>query len=380
MVLESGIEEIGEIQHIGSGNVLATNHVPMIIDSKVVGAVSSFQDITKIQEIEWKFREDLSKKGLVAKYKFDNIIHESLSMCEVVQHAKIFSKFDTATVLIQGETGTGKELFAQSIHNESPRSNMPFVAINCAALPENLLESELFGYEEGAFTGAKKGGKMGLFELAHTGTIFLDEIGDMPISLQTRLLRIIQEKEVMRIGGNKVIPIDVRIIASTNCNLLAAVEDKKFRSDLYYRLKVLTLYIPPLCERKDDILTLANTFISKYSLELNKEINGLEEDAKDLLLHLEYKGNVRELKGIIERAIVICNGSNITLEDLGIHNKYMHKSNNYCDFNSLTMKEIELHVIKEVLSKCNNNINEAAKILDIDRTTIWRKKKLMENK
>jgi PAS domain S-box-containing protein len=378
-ILEKGIEEIGEIQYIENGDVIASNHVPMIIDSKVVGTISSFQDITNIQKIERKFREDLNKKGLTAKYKFDNIIHDSLIMQENIHNAKMFSKYDTATVLIQGETGTGKELFAQSIHNESPRGNRPFVAINCAALPESLLESELFGYEDGAFTGAKKGGKMGLFELAHTGTIFLDEIGDMPISLQTRLLRVIQEKEVMRIGGDQVIPIDVRIIASTNKNLIDAVESNKFRADLYYRLNVLTLYIPPLRDRRGDILSLANIFLDKYSLELNKEINGIEEDARDLLLNLEYKGNVRELKGIIERAVVICSSNMITQGDLGVNDLGMHKVKEYYDFSSLTMKEIELHVIKEVLRKCNNNIKEAAKILDVDRTTIWRKKKIIEN-
>lgn len=222
----------------------------------------AFQDVTRIQEMEGKFYRKIHLRGHVAKYTFDDILFQSSEIKRTIETAQRYSEVDS-NILIIGETGTGKEIFAQSIHNHSNRKNNPFVAINCAALPENLLESELFGYAEGAFTGAMKGGKQGFFELAHRGTIFLDEIGEISPKMQSRSLRVLQEREIMRIGDDKVIPVDVRILSATNKDLMQMVKSNDFREDLYYRLSVLDLVLPPLRERREDIPLLVNAFIQK---------------------------------------------------------------------------------------------------------------------
>ncbi|MBC7335917.1 MAG: sigma 54-interacting transcriptional regulator, partial [Clostridia bacterium] len=252
----------GELHKLGDVSVVA-NRVPIRVGRETIGTVVTFQDVTRIIQLEAKIRRELYQKGLVARFTFEDIIGQSEAIREAVEKAKRYALTDS-TVLLSGESGTGKELFAQSIHAFSRRSGGPFVAVNCAALPENLLESELFGYEEGAFTGAKKGGKLGLFELAHGGTIFLDEIGEMTLPLQARLLRVLQEKEVMRLGGSRVIPVDVRVIAASNKNLQQAVQEGTFRADLFYRLNVLCLKVPPLRARKDDIPLLVDHFIKRY--------------------------------------------------------------------------------------------------------------------
>ncbi|MDN5313501.1 MAG: hypothetical protein PWQ68_2475 [Thermoanaerobacteraceae bacterium] len=374
-VLKSGEPQLGELQRVGNV-AIATNRVPIIVDGEVKGAVATFQDVTQIQKMEQKIRRELHQKGLVAKYSFKDIVHKSRIMEDLICRARKYAELDSTTVLILGETGTGKELFAHSIHNESPRAKGPFVAINCAALPENLLESELFGYAEGAFTGARRGGKIGLFEMAHMGTIFLDEIGDMPLNLQSRLLRVIQEKEVMRIGDDRVIPVDVRIIASTNRNLEEDIEKGAFRRDLFYRLNVLKLIIPPLRERKEDIPLLVDLFVEKYSARLGKKVNGITQKARDLLMNLDYPGNVRELKGIIERAVAFAESEYIEEADLGISNQTA-KQNDAISRDifkgNFTLKEIEIMAIREALAKTRNNISEAARLLGVDRTTIWRK-------
>lgn len=374
-VIKTGKSQLGELQQVGNV-VIATNRIPITVDSKVIGAVATFQDVTQIQKIEQKIRRELYYKGLVAKYKFEDIIYRSGIMAEVIEQAKKYSKMGTTTVLILGETGTGKELFAQSIHNSSLRANGPFVAVNCAALPENLLESELFGYVEGSFTGARKGGKVGLFELAHKGTIFLDEIGDMPLNLQTRLLRVIQEKEVMRIGDDKVIPVDIRIIASTNRDLQVSVEKGEFRSDLYYRLNILTLEIPPLRKRKGDIAILAKHFINEYSSEFKKNIKGFKEETENYLFSLDYPGNVRELEGMMERAVALSKDEYICVKDLGLVNEITEKSVQPINNNQKkSLKELEMTTIQEVLKSTGNNISKASEILGINRTTLWRKMK-----
>ncbi len=372
-VLRTGKSQIGELQRVGD-TVIASSSFPVVVDNKTIGAVATFQDVTQIQKLEHKIRRELYQKGLVAKYSFDDIEFKSRSMAETVEKAEKYARLDSTTALILGETGTGKELFANSIHNASPRSKRPFVAINCAALPENLLESELFGYAEGAFTGARKGGKMGLFEMAHTGTVFLDEIGDMPLNLQSRLLRVLQEKEVMRIGDDRVIPVDVRIIASTNVDLKKDVEMGKFRRDLFYRLNILTLTVPPLRERKEDILLLVRTFIGKYSQKMGKDIVGLTEEAKNLLVNMDYQGNVRELKGIIERAMAFAEGRYIDVKDMGNLKNDVKTTTNHV-YNGMTLKEIEATAIKEALDAAGGSMSKAASLLGVDRTTIWRKMK-----
>lgn len=261
------------------------------------GTYYNFQEITYIKQLEQNLSEKIREKGQIAKYNFKNIKTKSKRMLECITLAKKISKSDL-TVLIIGESGTGKELMAQSIHNNSGRNKQPFVAVNCAAMPENLLESELFGYEKGAFTGALKEGKKGLFEQANNGTIFLDEIGDMPLLLQTKILRVLQERQIMRIGAQKIIDINVRVIAATNRDLPKMIKEGEFREDLYYRLNVLSINIPPLRKRKDDIIELLEYFMNK-KLEIT-------EEAKEALLKYHWPGNIRELQNAASYISLMC--------------------------------------------------------------------------
>jgi len=277
--------------------------------TSILFVINRFEEKEKNQH---KLRSQILGKGHVAKYTFDDILGHCPAIAENREMANRMARSD-ASVLVMGESGTGKELFAQAIHNASKRHEYQFVAINCAAIPENLLESELFGYEEGAFTGAKKGGKMGLFELAHNGTLFLDEIGEMPVQLQGRLLRVIQEKEVMRIGGDQVICIDVRIIAATNKHLKQRVREHHFRSDLYYRLNVLTLKLPPLRERGQDILYIFETMVKGMNYDYT-----LSSEAETYLLNYTWEGNLREMKNCVDYLAYI-EKPEITLKDLQYH-------------------------------------------------------------
>ncbi|MDI3546893.1 MAG: hypothetical protein PWR10_545 [Halanaerobiales bacterium] len=274
------------------------------------GKIISFKDITEIQKIEYEVRKKLRKKGFIAKYSFNDIISTSEQMKKTVNIAKKIASNDL-TVLIRGESGTGKELFAQAIHNASKRRKNPFVAVNLASLSESLIESELFGYEDGAFTGARKGGKIGLFEQAHTGTIFIDEIGDAPLSLQVRLLRVLQEKEIMRIGGNSIIPVDVRVIAATNKNLAQLVEEGKFRRDLYHRLKVLYFTIPPLRERTEDIYSLVEYFLKK-----NNSDKKITDEVYEVFSKYHWPGNIRELENLINYITCVVESDTVHLDDL----------------------------------------------------------------
>lgn len=268
--------------------------------------INRFEDQERSQHL---LRRQIVDKGHRAKYQFEDIIGNSSMMVKLIDIAKKMSRSE-AGIFISGESGTGKELFAQAIHNTSLRKDSPFVAVNCAAIPEALLESELFGYEEGAFSGAKKGGKLGLFELAHQGSIFLDEIGEMPIQLQSRLLRVIEEKEVMRVGGNRVIPIDVRIIAATNQNLKGLIEKHKFRLDLYYRLNVLNLHLPPLRERTGDLEILFDRM--KKGIGAHYQLSKAAEQA---FLNHPWEGNLRELRNVVEYLAYLEKGT-IEFDDL----------------------------------------------------------------
>ncbi|KYO69169.1 sigma 54-interacting transcriptional regulator [Thermovenabulum gondwanense] len=267
---------------------------------KSIGTVYTIKDVTEIQRLEEELRRKLRSHEHFARYTFENIAGSSEIIKETKELAKRIAK-SSSPILIQGESGTGKELFAQAIHNASQRRRGPFVAVNFAALPESLLESELFGYEEGAFTGAKKGGMSGLFEQAHGGTIFLDEIGDAPLSFQVRLLRVLQEKQIRRIGSSKVIPIDVRVISATNKDLKKLIENGEFRQDLYYRLNVLPLRLPPLRERKQDILELAEIFYNDFfkGKPLIKAKDYFEK-IKNVFLKYDWPGNIRELQNVVE--------------------------------------------------------------------------------
>jgi transcriptional regulator with PAS, ATPase and Fis domain len=283
-------------------------------------------------------------------------------------------------VLILGESGTGKELFANAIHNDSARKYNPFIEINCAAIPSELLESELFGYEEGAFTGAKKGGKIGKFELADTGSIFLDEIGDMPLKMQAKLLRVLQEREFEKVGGNKVVKIDVRVISATNKNLEKMVKEGKFREDLYYRLNVMTIMIPSLRERKEDLNELTPILISKLSNQLGKYVTNISEDAQELLLNYNWQGNVRELENVLERAINLADSDTILPAHLP---SYIRKKafDSYASEDSqksiISLKEAIEKAEKDSIIKCleytKGNKLKTAKLLDMSRSSLYEK-------
>jgi PAS domain S-box-containing protein len=381
-VLRTGEAELGEMQHIGEVQIL-TNRVPIRVDGEIRGVVATFQEIEKIQRMEGQIRKKLYLKGHVAKARFEDIIGKSTAIAQVKDKAKQFAAVDS-TILILGETGTGKELFAQSIHNASHRADKLFVAVNCAALPENLLESELFGYVEGAFTGARKGGKAGLFELAHSGTIFLDEISEMSPKLQARFLRVLQEKEVVRIGDDRVIPIDVRVIAASNRNLYELVEKGDFREDLYYRLCVLQLKIPPLRKRVEDIAHLVKFFMEEKSKHLNISVSGISHEALSRLVLYQWPGNVRQLENIIERSVVLCKGAEIGINIIteamsGIYEaEDSNQLNSPAPLSGGVLKRLEGEMIRKVLEESNGNKILTAEKLGISLTTLWRRLKELE--
>lgn len=316
-----------------------------------------------------KRERKLSDKILTnrAIYTFDKIISQNKGFLKVIDFAKKISD-SKSTVLLNGETGTGKELFAQSIHNESDRKDKPFIAINCAAIPENLIESELFGYVEGAFTGAKPSGQAGKFELAHKGSIFLDEIGEMPLKLQTRLLRVIEEGIVSRVGSTKQIIVDVRIIAASNKDLKKQVANGRFREDLFYRLNVLPLTIPPLRQRKDDIPLLAQLFMTSISKRLNKREVELNDYILNQMTNHDWPGNVRELENLIE---FIINLEYIPHNSFKETNDEIMQTHNIYD--NYSLEELEKNHIIKILELSNGNITKASKILGIGRNTLYRK-------
>ncbi|WP_139489282.1 sigma 54-interacting transcriptional regulator [Brevibacillus dissolubilis] len=283
---------------------VVVNVAPVLVNGELKGSVGVIHDISEFKMLS----EELEKarriiRTLEAKYTFDEIIGESEPMKVAAEQAKK-AALTPATVLLRGESGTGKELFAHAIHNASTRKYNQFIRVNCAALSETLLESELFGYEEGAFTGAKRGGKRGLFEEASGGTIFLDEIGELSMGMQVKLLRVLQEKEILRVGGTKAIPIDVRVIAATHVNLESAIQSGQFREDLYYRLNVVPIHIPPLRQRSEDIRALSLHLVRKYNLEYGRSVDELSPDTLKILCDYQWPGNVRELENVLGRAII----------------------------------------------------------------------------
>lgn len=361
-ILYSGREELNNIYKINDVQILCSK-VPIKDGKKVIGAIATFQDITKIQMMEARIRKEAYTKGHIANFHFKDIYGTSKAATATVAMAKNFSATE-ANVLITGETGTGKEVFAQSIHNNSRRATGPFVAINCAALPAQLLESELFGYVSGAFTGANKEGKAGLFEVAHGGTIFLDEIGEMGVVNQSRLLRVLQEKNVVRLGSDKVLPVDVRIIAATNKDLSELVAANKFREDLFYRLNVLYLQIPPLRDRQKDVSIYAKQFMKE--LAQGKKLD-FSTGALKLLENHTWPGNIRELRNIIERIVAMSQRDKIStsfvkkIMGLEITHRASHEDRQ------------EVTPIKEALKACNGKISDAAKALGVSRSTLWRR-------
>ncbi|MDM8534658.1 sigma 54-interacting transcriptional regulator, partial [Clostridiaceae bacterium HSG29] len=302
---------------------------------------------------------------------FDDLIGNSKVIENIKKKIKKIA-ISSSTILVTGETGTGKEVVARLIHNNSKRKNNPFVAINCSAIPDDLLESELFGYEEGAFSGAKKGGKLGKFQLAEGGTIFLDEIGEMPIHLQSKILRVLEERKVTRIGGLKSTNIDIRVISATNKDLESLVEEGKFREDLLYRLKVIPIKIPPLRERKEDIKLLINYFLKIYSRKLDKNIIDISKDAINILLNNQWYGNIRELKNVMEFAINMADSNIITADNLPSDIKKITFKTD-CDLNiENTMKKLIIEAIDRYGSTTQGKEN-AANALGISVATLYRK-------
>lgn len=348
-----------------------------------IAAISTL--IAKVLEQKELKKENLYLKEEIAKkYQFQKIIGKTSAMQDIFSIIAQISKND-ATVLILGESGTGKELVARAIHNLSNRSSRLFVPINCAAIPENLLESELFGHERGAFTNAFER-KLGKFEIAEGGTLFLDEIGSLPISMQGKLLRALQEREIERVGGDKRIPIDVRIISATNTDLQKAIRDEKFRKDLYYRLNVLPINLPPLRERKEDIPLLIEHFISIYNLEFGKKIKGFTPEAYKALTAYNWPGNIRELQNLVERLVVLSAINVIPInklpKELFLENELyniIEENKNNLSLHDASVK-FESAFIKKALEKSGGKKSHAAKLLGIHRNTLLQIEKKLKNK
>lgn len=344
-------------------------YLPVIVHKRLKSMVVIVSSENSIQAAEKKLRLSQNKKGYAAKSTFEDIIGSSPALKETIRLAEKYARSGSA-VLITGETGTGKEIFAQSIHNKSARSQEPFVAINCAALPESLLESELFGYVKGAFTGANKEGKMGIFETAHKGTVFLDEIGEMAIDVQAKLLRVLQEKEVCRLGDDRVIPVDIRILSATNKDLPVLVTERKFREDLLYRLNVLELHLPPLRERREDIPALIHSYLEKCGHPLS-----FSDDALALLCDEQYPGNIRQLFNLLERTVTLAETDYILPEHLeGIITQKNRITENK-DTLSQTTEAFEKNKLETCLRKNRGSRTKTAAELNISPATLWRKMK-----
>ena len=363
--------------HTVHGVDIVGNYRPVFDNGSVIGAVGTFSTMTDIQKKDEFIRKYYAPKTAQAKHSFDDFYGGGLLFQELLERARCFARTDE-TILITGESGTGKEVMAGSIHNASRRGSKPFLSINSAAIPATLMESELFGYVNGAFTGASKEGKAGLFEIAHNGTIFLDEISEMPLALQSRLLRVIQEREIMRIGHDKVIPIDVRIIAASNRNLYEQVRKGEFREDLYYRLNVLDLTLPPLRERGGDIALLAQAFLDEFQIGQGKPKICFSEEAKGLLEQQIWQGNIRELRNFCERLSVLCGG--IDLIDARALKRFLPGGALPAQSEEGMREELlpGREKICAALKAANGNKTAAAQMLGISRVTLWRQLKKME--
>ncbi|GHI00014.1 sigma-54 interaction domain-containing protein [Neobacillus kokaensis] len=382
IVARTGKEEIADLQYI-KGNYMIANRIPLFSNGQLFGALGTviFRDTKEWNRMNSHIKSLLPKlqtylqdwnENSGAKYTLQDIKTVSTSIMELKEKVKSVASGDIS-VLIRGESGTGKELFAHSIHCLSPRSHQPFIKVNCGAIPEHLLESELFGYEEGAFTGAKKGGKKGKFVLAHGGTIFLDEIGDMPLNMQVKLLRVLQEKEVEPVGSLKPIPVDVRVIAATNRPLEKMIEEKRFREDLFYRIHVVPFKIPPLQERPEDIPYLTDFFLEKISRRAGKRVTTIDEEVRRVFDRYHWPGNLRELENVVEAAVHLTDGERITLsslpESLTGDPKVL--------IGHLSLKEIleetEKRILGRTLEQFGQDKLEAAKALGISKSSIYEK-------
>ncbi len=360
---------------------VAVNVAPIIVDGQLKGSVGIIHDMSEIRELTTELQRAKERiRTLEAKYNFDDIVGRSEEMLIAIEQARIAAK-TPATVLLRGESGTGKELFAHAIHNESGRKYNHFIRVNCAAISESLLESELFGYEEGAFSGAKRGGKKGYFEEANNGSIFLDEIGELSLSTQAKLLRVLQEREIIRVGGTKPISIQVRIIAATNKNLEQEIHKGNFREDLFYRLNRIPIYIPPLRSRLEDIPLLCDHLIKKINHDYGRNVEGITNEAAELLKRYAWPGNVRELENILGRAIIFMDYSENRIDikhlsKLG-YNFQKNQEQDHPNEASLPLytlvENFEKRIISHILHKHRGNKTKTAKELGVSIRTLYYK-------
>ncbi|MGB9440058.1 MAG: sigma 54-interacting transcriptional regulator [Desulfobacterales bacterium] len=386
IVAETGKSEINQSHRI-MGQNMVVQRIPIKKDGRVIAVFGQvmFKDVKDVRKLATELsllesKVKLYEEELInlrsTRYTFDSIIGSS----QAINSLKIDALRAAANqfpVLISGESGTGKELFAQAIHHAGPRRVHPFVRINCAAIPKDLLESELFGYEKGAFTGADPNGKPGKFELARHGTVFLDEVGDLPLEMQPKLLRVIEDKEFERVGGTKIIQSDFRIIAATNQNLEQMLADNRFRKDLFYRLNVIPLHIPPLRERKSDILPTARHLLKQMAREANLGEQKIDTEAEKALKNYGWQGNVRELSNVLERTMSTMEGDTIRLQHLPFYIYRSHRE--FPEHHQSALRDVQTRTEKEAilftLQETNNNKARAAKILGIHRTLLYKKMK-----
>ncbi|ABW17596.1 sigma-54 dependent transcriptional regulator PrdR [Alkaliphilus oremlandii] len=377
-------KSVNSIHHIPrEGSHVFLSAEPLYIDNEFVGSVSTDRDITEIINLSMElektkerlhFLQSEMKKITNTRYSFDKVLGKSESIVNIVNNAKKVARTNSS-VLITGESGTGKEVFARALHEESGRKG-DFVAINCSAIPESLFESEMFGYDGGAFTGALKNGKIGKIELANKGTLFLDEIGDMPFYMQAKMLRVLQERQIVRIGSDKVIEVDVRIISATHRDLRKLVNEGKFREDLFYRLNVVNISLPSLRKRKEDIPMLITKFIKEFCEENKINYPNMTPEVLKILVNYDWKGNIRELKNAVDHLLIFSQDGEITTNSLPEHIFNSHRINHLDeeDFDlQKTIEKIEYETIKKAMSKAGNNKSKAATILNIPRSTLYYK-------
>ena len=387
IVAQTGVKELMQLQEI-NGSMVITNRIPLIHNHETIGAAGTilFRDVREIAalhsrmlKLENSFRDYQSEiaKMYAAPYRFNDILTINQKMLDLKRLGQTIAKSD-ASVLIQGESGTGKELFAQAIHNASLVSHHPFVSINCASIPKELLEAELFGYESGAFTGAHKDGRIGKFELAGEGTLFLDELGTMPPDMQVKLLRVFESREFVRLGGNKKIPFKARLIAATNEDLTHAMKEGTFRSDLYYRLNVINMTIPPLRERIEDLPILCEGLLTQKEQTYQQTHLHLSRDAIELLSMHHWPGNVRELRNVIDRAVIVCDGSEILPRHLPEYIQAYRKNispENEGSYYHDEIARLERKMITAALKENAGNRQAAARQLGIHRSLLYKKMK-----
>ncbi|MDW7728859.1 MAG: sigma 54-interacting transcriptional regulator [Bacillota bacterium] len=393
VVVKTGIPELNDIQFI-DGKPYVVSRLPIIKDGQIIGSVGkiSFRRVDELRELATRleamnsklthFQEELKKARVRERlFNFEDIITLNPQMQELIREAKQAAQ-GLSTVLISGESGVGKELMAQAMHQESPRRNGPFVKVNCAAIPENLLESEFFGYLPGAFTGARKEGKTGRLDSANGGTLFLDEIGDMPLALQGKLLRVLQEQSFERIGGTATIRVDIRFIAATNQDLETKVQEGSFRKDLYFRLNVIPIPIPPLRERREDILPLVHAFLRKYNEVFGMTVSDISAEALSVLRVYSWPGNIRELENIVERAMNFTGENIISIEHLPPHMRQIREISGESSALVATedrpayrwkRDELERETIKAAIRDSGGNKSEAARILGMSRSWLYEK-------